>query len=140
MLILNVVAPSALDVQVVKYVVQIVPRVPGRVVEVPVEPNRLTRRGDVLFRVDPRPFQYEVDRLQALLASSVAEVEAQREELRAAEAQIEVSLNRVSSLQSSIEANRVRLKLSDLRATQTRELAAAGAGEQFEAERWETDL
>ena len=78
MLLLNVVAPSALDVQVVKYVVQILPRVTGRVIEVPVEPNRLVRRGDVLFRIDPRPFQYEVDRLRALLASTTADVAAQR--------------------------------------------------------------
>ena len=98
MLLLNVFAPSALDVQVVKYVVQILPRVTGRVIEVPVEPNRLTRKGDVLFRIDPRPFQYEVDRLQALLASTTAGVEAQREDLRAAEAQIDVSLNRVTSI------------------------------------------
>src|SRR5688572_7333512 len=82
MLILNVVAPSALDVQVVKYVVQVIPRVTGRVVEVPVEPNRLVRRGDLLFRIDPRPFQYEVDRLRALLASTAADVGAQREEDR----------------------------------------------------------
>ena len=43
-LLLNVYAPSALDVQVVKYVVQVLPRVTGRVIEVPVEPNRLTRK------------------------------------------------------------------------------------------------
>ena len=61
-LLLNVVAPSALDVQVVKYVVQVLPRVTGRVIEVPVEPNRLVRRGELLFRIDPRPFQYEVER------------------------------------------------------------------------------
>jgi multidrug resistance efflux pump len=140
MLLLNVYAPSALDVQVVKYVVQIVPRVAGRVIEVPVEPNRLTRRGDLLFRIDPRPFQYEVNRLQAQMASTTAEVGAQREDLRAAEAQIEVSLNRASSLTSSIEATRARLKLTELRSGQTRELATAGAGDQFEAERWETDL
>src|SRR5687768_18376596 len=60
MLVLNVVAPSALDVQVVKYVVQVIPRVTGRVIEVPVAPNRLVRRGELLFRIDPRPFQYEV--------------------------------------------------------------------------------
>src|SRR5688500_807656 len=94
-LLLNVYAPSALDVQVVKYVVQIIPRVTGRVIEVPVEPNRLTRKGEVLFRVDPRPFQYEVDRLTGLLASTKAGLAAQREDHRAAEAQIEVSLNRV---------------------------------------------
>jgi multidrug resistance efflux pump len=139
-LLLNVYAPSALDVQVVKYVVQVLPRVTGRVVEVPVEPNRLTKKGDVLFRVDPRPFQYEVDRLEALLASTQAGVGAMRADLRAAEAQIGVSQNRVTSIQSSIEATRARLKLSELRVGQTRQLADQGAGDRFEAERWETDL
>jgi multidrug resistance efflux pump len=140
MLLLNVVAPSALDVQVLNYVVQVVPRVSGRVIDVPVEPNRLTRKGDVLFRIDPRPYQYEVDRLEAVLASTTAGVAAEREELLAAQAQIAVALNRVTSLRSSIDAGQVRLKLSELRAGQTRQLAASGAGNQFEAERWESDL
>jgi multidrug resistance efflux pump len=140
MLLLNVVAPSALDVQVVKYVVQVVPRVTGRVIDVPVEPNRLVRKGDVLFRIDPRPFQYEVERLQAQLASTRGDLGAQREELRAAEAQILVSQNRVTSLDSSIEAGRVRLQLAELRLGQTKELASAGAGDQFEAQRWESDV
>jgi multidrug resistance efflux pump len=140
MLLLNVYAPAALDVQVMKYVVQVVPRVTGRVLDVPVEPNRLTRKGDVLFRVDPAPFQYEVDRLQAVLSSTEAGVKAQAEELRAANAQVEVSLNRVASLKSSIEATRARLKLSEMRAGQTRTLATSGAGNQFDAERWETDV
>jgi len=140
MLLLNVVAPSALDVQVVKYVVQVLPRVTGRVIEVPVEPNRLVKQGEGLFRVDPRPFQYEVDRLDALMATTAAGVAAQREDLAAAQAMIEVSLNRVTSIQSSIEATRAKLKLTEMRATQTRELATSGAGDQFEAQRWETDL
>ena len=140
LLMLNVFAPSALDVQVVKYVVQVIPRVTGRVIEVPVEPNRLVRKGDVLFRVDPRPFEYEVNRLEALLASTTAGVSAQREELRAADAQIDISNNRVRAIESSIEAQRARLKLSEMRLTQTQQLAAAGAGDQFEAQRWETDV
>jgi multidrug resistance efflux pump len=139
LLLLNVFAPSALDVQVVKYVVQVLPRVTGRVIEVPVEPNRLTRKGDVLFRIDPRPFEYEVQRLEAQLATTVAGLAAQREELRAADAQIDVSLNRVTSIESSIEATRVRLKLAELRLSQTQQLAASGAGDRFEAERWDTD-
>jgi multidrug resistance efflux pump len=107
-LLLNIYAPSATDVRVLKYVVQVIPRVNGRVIDVPVEPNRLTRKGDVLFRVDPRPFQYEVDRLEAQVASTVANVSSQRAELRAAEAQIGVAGNRVTSILSSIEATRVR--------------------------------
>ena len=50
LLLLNVYAPSALDVRVINYVVQIVPRVTGRVIEVPVEPNQLVKKGEVLFQ------------------------------------------------------------------------------------------
>jgi multidrug resistance efflux pump len=140
LLLLNVYAPSALDVRVMKYVVQVLPRVTGRVVEVPIEPNRLIRRGDVLFRIDPRPFQFEVDRLEALLATTTAGVAAQQQELRAAEAQIDVARNRVESLRGSIEATRARLQLGELRVGQTTQLAAEGAGDQFEAERWTSDV
>lgn len=140
LLLLNVYAPSALDVQVTKYVVQILPRVNGRVTEVPVEPNRLTHKGDVLFRVDPRPFEYEVQRLNAVLATTQAGLASQREELKAANAQIDVSINRVAAIEGSIEATRVKLKLAELRESQTQQLAASGAGDQFEAQRWETEV
>jgi multidrug resistance efflux pump len=139
-LLLNIFAPSALDVRVMKYVVQIVPRVTGRVIEVPVEPNRLARKGDVLFRIDPRPFEYEVNRLEALLASTAADVGAQREDLRAAEAHIGISLNRAQSIRSSIEATRARLRLAELRVGQTSQLATTGAGDRFELERWQADV
>jgi multidrug resistance efflux pump len=139
-LLLNVYAPSTHDVRVIKYVVQIVPRVTGRVIEVPVEPNRLVRKGDVLFRVDPQPFAYDVQRLQALMAATKAGVRAEGEDLRAAQAQIEVSANRVNSIKSSIEAGRARLKLGELRLDQTKQLAESGAGDEFDAQRWDTDV
>src|SRR5205085_9450734 len=61
-LLLNIFAPSSADVRVYKYTIPIVSQVRGRVVEVPVEEgNRLVRKGDVLFRIDPPPYQLEVD-------------------------------------------------------------------------------
>ena len=62
---LNIGAPSSHDVRVINYSVQIVPRVTGRVIEVPVEPNRPVKKGDVLFRIDPVPFQLKVKAAQA---------------------------------------------------------------------------
>src|SRR4029079_2446607 len=56
-LALNVVPPSSADVRVIKYVVNVVPQVRGRVVDVPVEPNRLVHKGDILFRIDPTPYE-----------------------------------------------------------------------------------
>ena len=71
-LALNVVAPSSADVRVIKYVVNVVPQVRGRVVDVPVEPNRLVQKGDILFRIDPTPYELTVRSLQAQLANTVA--------------------------------------------------------------------
>ncbi len=43
----------------------VVSGVRGRVIEVPVQPNQPLQKGDVLFRIDPIPFQAEVDKLRA---------------------------------------------------------------------------
>lgn len=83
--------PMSLDVRVFQHVVQIAPRTsaPGRVVEVPVTPNTPLKRGDVLFRLDPRPSQYEVDRLTAALAVAEQSVPQLQANVAAAEAAIE---------------------------------------------------
>ena len=70
-LLLNVFAPSSSDVRVYKYTVPIVSQVRGRVIEVPVEEgNRLVKKGDVLFRVDPTPYELEVTALEAQLVDA----------------------------------------------------------------------
>src|SRR6185369_16486271 len=66
-LLLNIVAPSSADVRVINYVVAINARVNGLVIEVPVEPNRPVRKGEVLFKLDPKPFELEVTGLEAQL-------------------------------------------------------------------------
>ena len=48
----------------------ILPSVKGRVVEVPVQPNTPLKAGDVLFRVDPEPYQYVVYQKKAALAEA----------------------------------------------------------------------
>ena len=67
-LILNVVAPSSDDLRVINYVVPVVPRVTGRITEVPIEPNRPIKKGDVLFKIDPVPFELDVQAAEANLA------------------------------------------------------------------------
>src|SRR4249919_223690 len=60
-LTLNVVAPSSHDVRVLKYVVNIVPQVRGVVTEVTAEGNGSMKQGEVLFRIDPTPYQMQVN-------------------------------------------------------------------------------
>lgn len=45
--------------------VPIVSQVRGRVATVPVEPNQMLHKGDVLYTIDPTPFQTKVDDLKA---------------------------------------------------------------------------
>src|SRR4029079_2536135 len=66
---LSIFHPVSHDGRLYAAVVQIVPPVRGAVVEVPVEANKPLKKGDVLFRIDPQPFQIEVDRLRASLAA-----------------------------------------------------------------------
>ena len=42
--LLNIFAPSSSDVRTLNYVVQVVPRVSGHVIDVPIEPNRPIKR------------------------------------------------------------------------------------------------
>src|SRR6187549_407820 len=50
---------------VVRNSVQIVPNVAGEVTKVPVEPNKPLKAGDVLFKIDPVPYQAQVDSIGA---------------------------------------------------------------------------
>jgi multidrug resistance efflux pump len=117
-LLLNVYAPSSNDVRVIKYVVQILPQVRGRVIEVPIEGNRLYRKGEVLFRIDPTPYQLEVKALQAQLAEAQGQAKQLREQL--------------SSAQADTEAQEARRELARLRVAQNRDLAGTGAGSRFD--------
>ncbi|BDH46907.1 secretion protein HlyD [Salmonella enterica subsp. enterica serovar Choleraesuis] len=47
--------------------VPIVSQVRGRVINVPVTPNQILNKGDVLFEIDPTPFQARVDDITAQL-------------------------------------------------------------------------
>lgn len=60
-----------------KYVMTtpIVPTVKGRVTEVPVQANVPLQKGDLLFRIDPTPFQGRLDSLKAQEVSAKLDLE-----------------------------------------------------------------
>jgi multidrug resistance efflux pump len=86
--LLNIFAPTSTDVRVVNYVVPIVSQVRGRVVEVPVQNNRPVKTGDVLFKIDPTPYQNEVHSLDARCSPIEAKVGADRTRLSEARAKL----------------------------------------------------
>jgi membrane fusion protein, multidrug efflux system len=65
--------------------VEVRPRVSGYVSAVRFSEGAMVRKGDLLFQIDPRPFQAEVDRLTAELARARATVQRANSELQRAE-------------------------------------------------------
>jgi multidrug resistance efflux pump len=139
-LFLNVFAPSTADVRVIKYVINVVPQVRGRVVEVPVEPNRLVKKGDVLFRIDPTPYELTVRSLEAQLANTVASGRELDEQLVGAGGKITEARSSIQQADSKIREIVTRLDLARTRVTQNRELVKTGAGDRFALEQAESDL
>ena len=133
-LLLNVFAPSSSDLRVYKYTVPIVSQVRGRVVEVPVEEgNRLVKKGEVLFRIDPTPYQLEVKTLEAQLVGTQGSQRELVEQEKGAYAKIGESQSRAREVSA-------RLELTRRRVAQYRELVATGAGSLFDLESAEADL
>jgi membrane fusion protein, multidrug efflux system len=71
----------------------------GRVVSVEVTENQLVRQGDVLFRIDPEPFQIALDMADANILTVRHDIEASRAEFRQIEAEIDEATERVKFFQ-----------------------------------------
>ena len=98
-------------------VVQIVPRVSGALVRVPIQNNQLVKKGDLLFEIDPSTFQANVNLARAQLdnmrdiVKSLAEqveglkhtVEQRQAELNQAKFEVEGSAAQAENARISLE-------------------------------------
>src|SRR3982751_3277758 len=118
-LLLNIAAPTTNDVRAMNYVIPIVPRITGQVTEVPIEPNRPIKKGDVLFKIDPVPFE--------------AAVKAAEATLRGLEDQLKNATAKKAALTP-------RIDLAKKRVSQFSALATTGAGRRADLEQAQSDL
>src|SRR6266567_5235790 len=118
-LFMNIVAPSSHDVRAMNYVIPIVPRVTGQVTDVPIEPNRPIKKGDVLFKIDPVPFEAAT---------------------KAAEATLRGLGDQLKNTAAKKAALTPRIDLAKKRVQQFTQLAATGAGKRADLEQAQSDL
>src|SRR4029434_10417858 len=118
-LFMNIVAPSSHDVRAMNYTIPIVPRVSGQVTEVPIEPNRPIKKGDVLFKIDPV-------RVEAAEKAAAATLQGAKDQLNNA-------ANKKASLTPRIE-------LAKKRVEQFTALDTAGAGKRGDIAAAQSDL
>jgi len=80
--------PSTDDAYIEADVVGIVARVSGPIVNLPVVDNQAVRGGELLFEVDPRPYQAAVDKARANADEAGQDVSALGDAVTSAEAQL----------------------------------------------------
>ena len=87
--------PRTDDAYVRANVVGVAAHVSGPIVRMPIEDNQHVRPGQLLFEVDPRPYQSVVDRAEANLALTNLQIKALQDAIRSAgsrERQLQASL------------------------------------------------
>ena len=104
----------------------IIPSVTGRVIEVPVEGNTKVKEGDVLFRLDPTPFEAVVKQKEALLADVI----------QSSVPQLSSSLDGAIATVNKAVAERDRAKIELQR---NKRLVEKGAVSQREVDRWQKE-
>jgi multidrug resistance efflux pump len=85
---MNLFQPYSTSAVVSQYVVQIAPRVSGQVTKVDVRSNVPVQKGDVLFEIDPEPFQATVDGLKAALVQAEQSAKMLEDNLASAQANV----------------------------------------------------
>lgn len=67
-------SPQTSDASVYADTIDVVPEVSGRIVELPVQDNQRVKKGALLMRIDPRPYQAMLDDAQSRLDALDAQI------------------------------------------------------------------
>jgi multidrug resistance efflux pump len=123
--------PWTRDGQVRAEVVQIVPRVSGPIVSLPIKDNQFVSAGDLLFEIDPRTYTASVDQAQAQYDITDDNYLAQEKQIEASLAQIRQAESSIKQLDAQILKDKAELgrqqELLPKRATSQKSLERAQA-------------
>ena len=102
--------PRTDDANVWANYIEIAPEVAGRVIQLPVRDNQFVKKGDLLYEIDPRPYEYALEQAladQELLEQQIIDykrrITAQNNAVAAANASVHVSTTGVQAAGSSID-------------------------------------
>jgi multidrug resistance efflux pump len=81
-------APMSGKAVTTEYVIQLVPYVKGQVLKVHAQANQPVKKGDLLLEINPAPYRYTVNQVEAQLNAAKATVEQTQASLAAADANV----------------------------------------------------
>lgn len=111
-------APRTDDAYAYADTIEVVSEVSGKIIDLPIQDNQAVKQGDLLFQIDPRPYQASLDEARARLVELDKQIElTQRsvnaEEYNAAAALDEVKRARAVARQAADTLNRMKPLLSE---------------------------
>ena len=103
------VMPRTDDAYVAADVVQIAAQVEGPIVNSPVQNNAPVKKGDLLFEIDPKPFQIAVDQAKAELAQTRQDVASLTDAVKTARAGVDSAKAGVDTAKANIKDSQAAL-------------------------------
>jgi multidrug efflux system membrane fusion protein len=109
--------PSSSDASIDADVVHVAAAVGGRIIEIRVRENSPVRRGDLLFQIDPLPYQLLVSQAQADLAVAEAQLDTQRRYVSTQQSNATIARDQTTAAKTNYElATRTAERLRPLTA------------------------
>ncbi|MEH3776473.1 multidrug transporter subunit MdtN [Enterobacter asburiae] len=96
-------APRTDDAYVYADTINVVPEVSGRIIELPVKDNQLVKKGELLYRIDQRPFQNTLDASQARLITLNEQIKLSERSVSAQQYNAEAVAAQVASARSQYQ-------------------------------------
>jgi multidrug resistance efflux pump len=122
-------SPMSTRVVSTQYVVQLVSYVKGQVLKVHAQANQPVKKGDLLLEINPEPFQYTVNQLEAQLAAAKDNVKQAQAALEAADANVIKTGAGINQAQAAVTQSKAALANAQAGLTKAKaSLANAQAG------------
>jgi multidrug efflux system membrane fusion protein len=99
----SAITPTTDDASIDADVIHIAAEVGGRIVSIPVEENTRVSKGDLLFQIDPVPYQLVVDQARANLDVARAALETQRRFVSTQRSTAVVAADQTRSAETNLE-------------------------------------
>jgi membrane fusion protein, multidrug efflux system len=109
--------PSSSDASIDADVVHVAPAIGGRVIEIRVHENSAVRRGEVLFQVDPLPYELLMTQAEADLGVARAQLDTQKKYVATQRSNAAIARDQTQNAKANFElANRTAERLRPLTA------------------------
>ena len=94
--------PRTDDAEVFANLIGIAPQVEGPIVELKVHDNQFVRKGDLLFVIDPRPYQYALEKTESVQSSLEGQISDEQRRIAAQVSEVSVANAGIGTAQADV--------------------------------------